>query len=143
MQISNMRYRNLGNCGLKVSELSLGSWLTYGADVCDNSLIKTIVHQAFDAGINFFDIADVYAVGGAEQALNPVIQEFPRHHLVLSTKVFWPMSDNVNDRGLSRKHIIESIDNSLKRLGTDYIDIYFCHRFDPETPLEENHPCDG
>lgn len=137
MQISNMRYRNLGNCGLKVSELSLGSWLTYGDDVSDNALIKSIVHQAFDAGINFFDIADVYARGGAEQALNPVIKEFPRHHLVLSTKVFFSMSDNVNDKGLSRKHIIESIDNSLKRLGTDYIDIYFCHRYDPETPLEE------
>lgn len=137
MQISNMRYRKLGNCGMKVSELGLGSWLTYGADIADSSLIKTIVHQAYDAGINFFDIADVYARGGAEQILNPIIKEFPRHHLVLSTKLFWPMSDNINDKGLSRKHILESIDNSLKRLGTDYIDIYFCHRYDPETPLEE------
>ncbi len=137
MQISNMRYRPMGNCGMKLSELSLGSWLTYGDDVTDSALIKQLVHQAFDAGINFFDIADVYARGGAEQALNPIIKEFPRHHLVLSSKVFWPMSDHVNDRGLSRKHIMESIDNSLKRLGTDYLDIYFCHRYDTDTPLEE------
>ncbi|MCC7109302.1 MAG: aldo/keto reductase family protein, partial [Deltaproteobacteria bacterium] len=85
----------------------------------------------------FFDIADVYARGEAERVMGAVLRQFPRHELVISSKVFWPMSDDVNDRGLSRKHILESVDKSLKRIGTDYLDLYFCHRFDADTPLEE------
>ncbi|MCX7942662.1 MAG: aldo/keto reductase family protein, partial [Dictyoglomaceae bacterium] len=92
---------------------------------------------AIENGINFFDLADVYAKGEAERVVGKILKDFRRQDLVISSKVYWPMSDNVNDRGLSRKHIMESIEGSLKRLGTDYLDIYFCHRFDPETPLEE------
>ncbi|HEY4223389.1 MAG TPA: aldo/keto reductase family protein, partial [Myxococcota bacterium] len=88
-------------------------------------------------GVTFFDIADVYARGEAERVMGAVLRQFPRHELVISSKVFWPMSDDVNDRGLSRKHIVESIDKTLKRVGTDYLDVYFCHRYDEDTPLEE------
>ena len=87
--------------------------------------------------MNFFDISDIYEKGEAEKSMGRVLAKFPRHELVISTKCFWPMSDDVNDRGLSRKHIMESIDKSLKRIGTDYVDLYFCHRPDPETPVEE------
>jgi hypothetical protein len=87
--------------------------------------------------VNFFDMADVYAKGEAERAMGKALAELPRHRLVISTKLFWPMSEDVNDRGLSRKHIMESVEKSLKRIGTDYVDVYFCHRFDPETPVEE------
>jgi len=134
---ANMPYRNLGQCGTKVSAFSLGGWTTYGGTVKDDKTIHQIIHQAYEAGINFFDIADIYAKGESEKAMGAVLKDFPRHELVLSSKLFWPMSDDVNDKGLSRKHIMESIDKSLKRMGTDYLDIYFCHRHDPETPLEE------
>jgi len=134
---ANMPYRSLGLCGTKVSAYSLGGWTTYGGTVKDDTTINQIIHQAYQAGINFFDIADIYAKGESEKAMGAVLKDFPRHELVLSSKVFWPMSDDVNDKGLSRKHIMESIDRSLKRMGTDYLDLYFCHRFDPETPLEE------
>ena len=132
-----MDYRRVGQSGLKVSELSLGGWTTFGGSVTDKQLTRDIIVKAYDSGVNFFDIADIYAKGAAEELMGDVLAEFPRHTLVISTKLFWPMSDDVNDRGLSRKHIMESIDKSLKRIGTDYVDIYFCHRFDPETPLEE------
>jgi len=134
---ANMPYRNLGQCGTKVSAFSLGGWTTYGGTVKDDKTIHQIIHQAYEAGINFFDIADIYAKGESEKAMGAVLKDFPRHELVLSSKLFWPMSDDVNDKGLSRKHIMESSDKSLKRMGTDYLDIYFCHRHDPETPLEE------
>lgn len=134
---SHMPYRSLGRCGTKVSSYGLGGWTTYGGSVKDNNTIQTIIHRAYDAGINFFDIADVYAKGESEKAMGAVLKDFPRHELVITSKVFWPMSDDINDRGLSRKHIHESIHKSLKRVGTDYLDIYFCHRFDEETPLEE------
>jgi len=132
-----MEYRRLGNSGLKVSALSLGGWTTFGGSVKDQSLTRQIIVRAFESGVNFFDIADIYANGEAEKMMGAVLKEFPRHTLVISSKTFWPMSDDVNDRGLSRKHIFESVHKSLKRIGTDYVDMYFCHRYDVETDLEE------
>ncbi len=132
-----MNYRNVGTSGLKVSELSLGGWLTFGGSVRDMQITRDIIITAYDAGINFFDIADVYARGESEKYMGSILKLFPRHTLVISSKVFWPMSDDVNDRGLSRKHIMESIDKSLARIGTDYLDMYFCHRYDEDTPLIE------
>jgi len=120
-----------------VSALGLGGWTTYGGSVTDDTLVKQIIHKAFEQGVNFFDIADVYARGEAELAMGRALADLPRNHLVISSKCFWPMSDDVNDRGLSRKHIMESVERSLKRIGTEYLDILFCHRFDPETPLDE------
>ena len=130
-------YRPLGRCGTKVSVYGLGGWTTFGHSVSDEDTIRSIIRVAFDAGINFFDTADIYAKGACERAMGKALADFPRSELVLSTKLFWPMSDDVNDRGLSRKHIMESVEKSLERFGTDYFDIYFCHRFDPETPFEE------
>jgi len=132
-----MNYRSLGKSGLKVSEIGLGGWLTFGRTVTDQKLAGQIIKTAYDNGINFFDIADVYAKGESEKAMGKALADFPRHTLVISSKVHWPMSDEVNDKGLSRKHIMESIDKSLQRIGTDYLDIYFCHNWDEETPIEE------
>jgi len=132
-----MQYRLLGKCGMKVSQFGLGGWTTFGASVSDEGVVKSLITRAFDAGIILFDIADVYAKGQTEIAMGKVLRDFPRHELVITSKVFFPMSDHVNDRGLSRKHIFESVHKSLKRIGTDYLDIYFCHRHDPDTPLEE------
>lgn len=132
-----MEYRNLGNSGLKVSEVALGGWVTFGHSINEQNVVREIVAQAYDEGINFFDQADVYARGKSEEMMGAVLAEFPRHTLVLSSKVYWPMSDDVNDRGLSRKHILESIDKSLARLGTDYLDIYFAHRYDDNVPMHE------
>ncbi|WP_102127307.1 aldo/keto reductase family protein [Deinococcus planocerae] len=132
-----MEYRNLGKSGLKVSEVSLGGWVTFGQTVNDQSMVRDIVMKAYEEGVNFFDQADVYARGKSEELMGATLRELPRHTLVISSKVFWPMSDDVNDRGLSRKHILESIDGSLKRLGTDYLDIYFAHRYDETVPMEE------
>jgi voltage-dependent potassium channel beta subunit len=132
-----MDYRSLGRSGTKVSELSLGGWMTFGRSIHDHRVARQIITRAYENGINFFDIADVYAHGESEKMMGKVLAEFPRHTLVISSKLFWPMSDDVNDRGLSRKHIMEGIDKSLARIGIDYLDIYFCHRYDEETPLEE------
>ena len=137
MATPTMQYRPLGRCGTKVSAFGLGGWTTYGGSMKDESAVRTILHAAFERGVNFFDSADVYARGEAERVMGKALAELPRHRLVIATKVFWPMSDDVNDRGLSRKHVMESIERSLTRLGTDYVDIYFCHRADPETPMEE------
>jgi aryl-alcohol dehydrogenase-like predicted oxidoreductase len=131
-----MTYRRLGKAGTRVSTIALGAWLTYGESV-ETQVALDCLHTAVDHGINFIDVADAYAGGEAERVVGQAIRRYPRSHLVLASKVYWPMSDNINDRGLSRKHILESIDKSLQRLGTDYLDIYFCHRYDPETPLEE------
>ena len=131
-----MKYRRMGKSGLKVSEISLGAWLTYGASV-DSATATKIIQAAVPQGVNFIDVADIYAKGEAEKVVGQAIKPFTRTDLVISSKVFWPMSDNINDRGLSRKHIMESIEKSLLRLGTDYLDLYFCHRFDPETEIEE------
>lgn len=132
-----MRYRPLGRWGLKVSELSLGAWTTYGDSVRDLEKIRAITRIAYDGGINFFDNADVYATGQAEEVMGEVLAEYPRHTLVLSSKAYWPMSDDVNDRGLSRKHLRSSIDQSLRRLRVDYLDLYFAHRYDEGTPMDE------
>lgn len=131
-----MKYRRVGNSGLKISEISLGAWLTFGRAV-DEKKSEKIIHSAISQGVNFIDIADVYAKGKAEEVVGKCVKSMKRSDLVISSKVFWPMSETVNDRGLSRKHIIESIDKSLKRVDTDYLDIYFCHRPDPETEIEE------
>ncbi len=131
-----MNYRALGRSGLQVSEISLGSWLTLGSSV-DGDRTREIVHRAYDLGINFFDTANVYANGKAEKALGMALSELPRHAVVIATKAFFPMSERPNDRGLSRKHLVESVDDSLRRLGTDYIDLHQCHRPDPSTPMEE------
>ena len=131
-----MKYRKVGGTGLKISEISLGGWLTYGGTVNDEGT-ESCVTKAIELGVNFIDLADVYARGKAEETLSKVLINYDRKDLVVSSKVFWPMSDGVNDRGLSRKHIMESIEATLTRLGMDYIDIYFAHRFDYHTPLEE------
>ncbi|MBN1681831.1 MAG: aldo/keto reductase [Anaerolineae bacterium] len=132
-----MNYRHLGKAGIKVSELSLGGWTTFGESLTNTQLARDIITLAYDSGINFFDIADIYANGESEKLMGSILKDFPRYTLVISSKVFWPMSDDINDRGLSRKHIMESIDRSLRNIGTDYLDLYFCHRYDDETPLEE------
>jgi voltage-dependent potassium channel beta subunit len=137
MSSPHMPYRNLGRSGLKLSSFSLGGWTTFGGTVKDYTSVKSILNVAYDQGVNFFDIADVYAKGESEKIMGAALRELPRHELVISSKVFWPMSEDINDRGLSRKHILESINKSLQRIGTDYLDIYFCHRYDPETPVEE------
>lgn len=131
-----MNYRRVGKTGLRVSEIALGAWLTYGGSV-EAKQAQTIIQIALDLGLNFLDLADIYSHGRAEETVGQAIKGCQRSDLVISSKLFWPMSDNVNDRGLSRKHIMESIDKSLKRIGTDYLDIYFCHRFDPDTEVEE------
>jgi len=131
-----MKYRKLGGTGLKVSEISLGSWLTYGGYVERENAVNSI-KTAYDLGINFFDTANVYERGAAEELVGQTLKSYPRDSYVLATKVFGSMGDGPNDRGLSRKHIMEQADASLKRLGHDYIDIYYCHRYDDETPLVE------
>lgn len=131
-----MEYRRLGNTGLKVSEISLGSWLTYGGYVEEQKATASI-DKAYDLGINFFDTANVYMRGEAEKVVGKALSKYDRSSYVLATKVFGKMGDGPNDSGLSRKHIIEQCNASLKRLGTDYVDIYYCHRYHSETPLEE------
>jgi voltage-dependent potassium channel beta subunit len=131
-----MQYRRLGSSGLKVSAISLGSWLTIGNTVGQRES-AALVRAAFEAGINLFDTADVYACGEGERALGEAIAGLRRESLVIASKCFFPMSDEVNDRGLSRKHVFESLHASLRRLRTDYLDLYQCHRPDPETPIAE------
>lgn len=131
-----MKYRRLGKSGLKVSEISLGSWLTYGKSVEDNIAEKTI-HKAYELGINFFDSANIYERGEGEKVLARTLKEYPRESYVITTKAYMPMGDGPNDRGLSRKHIIEQVNASLKRMDLDYVDIFYCHRYDHETPVEE------
>ncbi len=132
-----MLYRQLGASGLRVSNISLGGWINYGEGKLEQESARQVVEAAFESGINFFDLADIYGRGEAEKQMGALLKPYPRSRLVISTKVFWPMTDDVNDRGLSRKHIMESIDKSLQRLGTDYVDLYFCHRPDPDTPILE------
>jgi voltage-dependent potassium channel beta subunit len=132
-----MKYRNVGQSGLKVSTISLGGWINFGESKVALEIAKEVIDTAYRQGINFFDLADVYGKGEAEKQMGTVLRQYPRHTLVISTKAYWPMSEDVNDRGLSRKHLLESIDKSLERLQTSYVDIYFCHRPDPETPIRE------
>jgi voltage-dependent potassium channel beta subunit len=131
-----MHYRRLGRSGLKISEISLGAWVTFGSQVDEDTSIE-LIQAAYEAGVNFFDNADIYANGQAELVMGKALKSMPREALVISSKVFWPTMPGPNGRGLSRKHIIESVNASLKRLGTDYVDLYFCHRFDPDTPIDE------
>ena len=128
-----MRYRRLGSSDLEVSEISLGSWLTYGGGVSD-AQAEACVRKAFEVGINFFDTANVYSRGGAEELLGNQLAQRPRDSYVLATKLYFPMN---GDRGLSREQVLKQIDASLARLRTDYVDLYQCHRYDFDTPLEE------
>ncbi len=131
-----MHYRRLGKTGIKVSEISLGAWVTFGDQISEKTATD-LVHAAYDQGVNFFDNADVYAKGRAEEVLGRAIKHLARETLVISSKVFFPTMEGVNGRGLSRKHIIESVQASLNRLELDYLDIYYCHRYDPDTTVEE------
>src|SRR5215217_9417873 len=132
-----MDFRYLGNSGLKISEITYGNWLTHGSQV-ENDVATTCVHAALDAGITTFDTADVYANTKAESVLGEALKGQRRESLEIFTKVYWPTGPGGhNDVGLSRKHILESIDGSLRRLGTEYVDLYQAHRYDTETPLEE------
>src|SRR6266404_4374387 len=138
-----MEYVNLGSSGVKVSRLCLGT-MTYGSRkwrewVLEEPESRPFIRQAIEAGITFFDTADMYSLGASEEILGRALKEFgpPRDRLVIGTKVFNAMGDDPNQRGLSRKHIFHAIDESLRRLGTDYVDLYQIHRFDPETPIEE------
>lgn len=132
-----MQYRRMGHSGLKLSEVAVGSWMTdlKGREACDTA--KEVLRRAYDSGVNFFDCADAYSGGQAEVFLGNILKEFRRSSYVVSSKVFFPVGDGPNDRGLSRKHIVEQLNRSLKNLQVDYLDLYFCHRFDPETCMEE------
>ncbi len=137
-----MDYVNLGRTGLKVSRICLGM-MTYGTPawrpwVLDEETSRPFVRRALEHGINFFDTADMYSLGVSEEVTGRALRDFAtRDKVVIATKAFYPMSDDPNDRGLSRKHLMSAVDNSLKRLGTDYIDLYQIHRWDPHTPIEE------
>jgi 1-deoxyxylulose-5-phosphate synthase len=129
-----MNTRRLGDSGIEVSAIALGSWLTYSGGI-GREQTEACTRAAFDAGITFFDTANVYGRGAAERAWGEILSDYPRDSYVLATKVFFPMSRW--DRGLSRRQILKQIDGSLDRLGTDYVDLYQCHRYDDDTPLEE------
>src|SRR3954464_2856883 len=138
-----MEYANLGATGLKVSRICLGT-MTYGSSQgrprgLGYEASRPLIKAAIESGINFFDTADMYSLGRSEEVLGRALKDFGpnREHVVIATKVFSPMSEDPGDRGLSRKHIMNSIDASLRRLGTDYVDLYQIHRFDEETPIEE------
>jgi len=131
-----MQYRNLGRSGLKVSEISLGSWISFNNDD-DIRGPERIIDKAYELGINFYDTANGYHKGASETILGKVLSKYPRESYCIATKVYWPVSDNPNDCGLSRKHIMAQIESSMKRLNVDYIDLYYCHWYDSFTPVEE------
>lgn len=131
-----MEFRHLGRSGLKISALTYGNWITHGSQVDDTTAHATI-HAALDAGITTFDTADVYAGTRAEEVMGAALRGQRREEVEIFTKVYWPTGPGVNDRGLSRKHIMESCEASLRRLQTDYVDLYQAHRYDYSTPLEE------
>jgi voltage-dependent potassium channel beta subunit len=130
-----MHYNKLGKAGLRISEISFGSWITFSKQI-DGNIVKSLMHTAFDHGVNFFDNAESYAHGEAEILMGQALKEFKREDVVVSTKIFWG-GTGPNDTGLSRKHLLEGTKNSLKRLGLQYVDLLFCHRPDPNTPIEE------
>ncbi|MCD8118753.1 MAG: aldo/keto reductase family protein [Lachnospiraceae bacterium] len=132
-----MEYRNVGKSGLKVSEIALGSWMTDLGGSEKAKVAEDTIRLAYENGVNFFDCADAYSGGKAEKFLGRVLKSYSRGSYVVSSKLFFPMGRGANEWGLSRKHIVESIDRTLKNMQLDYIDIYYCHRFDPTTPLEE------
>src|ERR1700751_5672006 len=131
-----MRYRRLGSSDLQVSEISLGSWLTYGVGV-ENDAARACLDRAFEVGMNLIDTSNVYGRGAAEEFLGDALKDRPRDSYVLATKLFFPMDDTGENQGLSRSQVFKQIDDSLRRLQTDHVDLYQCHRYDPETPLEE------
>ncbi|MEJ2752420.1 MAG: aldo/keto reductase, partial [Chloroflexota bacterium] len=137
-----MEYLNLGKSGLKVSRICLGM-MSYGTPEWRDYILseeesRPIIKRALELGVNFFDTADMYSLGVSEEVTGRALSDYARRDdVVLATKTYWPMSDDVNDRGLSRKHIMQAIDNSLRRLGTDYVDLFYIHRWDYETPIEE------
>jgi len=131
-----MEYRHLGKSGLKVSEIAYGNWITHGSQI-EEEAAQACVRAALDEGISTFDTADAYAGGRAEEVLGRALRGVRRESLEICTKVYWPVGDGPNNSGLSRKHVTESLHNSLRRLGTDYVDLYQAHRYDYETPLEE------
>ena len=131
-----MHYRRLGTAGIKLSEIGLGGWLTFG-NALEADLAKSVMRTAFDLGINFFDTADQYSDGKAEEAWGILFKDYRRASYVIATKLFFPTGPGPNDRGLSRKHIMENCHQSMRRLNVDYLDVLQCHRFDPETPIEE------
>ncbi|MFD0774680.1 aldo/keto reductase family protein [Streptomonospora algeriensis] len=131
-----MEFRHLGNSGLVVSEIAYGNWITHGSQI-EEEAATACVRAALDEGVTSFDTADVYAQGRAEEVLGRALKGERRDGLEIFSKVYWPMGPGKNDRGLSRKHIVRSCEDSLRRLGTDYLDLYQAHRFDYETPLEE------
>jgi voltage-dependent potassium channel beta subunit len=131
-----IKYRRLGKAGIKVSELSFGSWVTFGTQVNVGSA-KQLMRRAFDAGINFFDNAEGYEQGASESVMGEALRGFKREELVISTKIFFGTAKGPNLTGLSRKHLTEGLKASLSRLRLDYVDLVFCHRPDPETPIEE------
>jgi aryl-alcohol dehydrogenase-like predicted oxidoreductase len=138
----DMEYLNLGKSGLKVSRICLGM-MSYGTPEWRDYILteeesRPIIKRALELGVNFFDTADMYSLGVSEEVTGRALSDYARRDdVVLATKTYWPMSDDVNDRGLSRKHIMQAIDNSLRRLGTDYVDLFYIHRWDYETPIEE------
>ena len=131
-----MKYRQIGSSDLTVSEISLGSWLTYGGGVGDDQA-RACVDAAFDVGINFIDTANVYSLGAAEEFLGDALQSRPRGSYVLATKLYFPMDDTGENQGLSREQVHKQIEESLRRLRTEYVDLYQCHRYDSGTPLDE------
>src|SRR5215510_3403026 len=131
-----MEFRHLGRSGMLVSEISYGNWITHGSQVEEEAALAC-VRAALDEGITTFDTADVYAATRAEAVLGRALAGQRRESLEIFTKVYWPTGDGMNDRGLSRKHMMESINGSLRRLQTDYVDLYQAHRYDYSTPLEE------
>jgi aryl-alcohol dehydrogenase-like predicted oxidoreductase len=131
-----MDYRHLGRSGLKISEIAYGNWITHGSQV-EEQAAAACVRAALDGGITTFDTADAYAGGRAEEVLGRALHGVRRESIEIFTKVYWPTGDGPNDRGLSRKHITESLHASLRRLGTDYVDLYQAHRYDHETPIQE------
>jgi len=132
-----MKYRSVGKSGLKVSQVAIGSWMTdlRGGEAVD--VARDTIRLAYEKGVNFFDCADAYSGGEAEKFLGKCLKDYPRSKLVISSKVFFPSGNGANEWGLSRKHIREQVDKSLKNMQVDYLDMYFCHRFDPTTPVEE------
>ena len=132
-----MQYRNLGKWGLKVSEIAIGSWMTDLNGLGAAETARQSIRAAYDAGVNFFDCADAYSGGEAEKFLGSALRDYRRSSYVVSSKVFFPVGRGANDWGLSRKHIVEQLDNTLKNMKLDYVDLYFCHRFDTTTPVEE------